>query len=299
MTLTPTTRRMRIGTVSQLWRYPMKSMGGERLDSARLTWRGIPGDRGWAVYDESRNGITNAKRLPPLRACRARYPSEPIPGAGSPPAEITLPDGEPMLADSPDAARRLSEYLGRPVTLRPLGPAGSESAPRLTLEGETEDTIRALMGVLLDEPMPDMSEFPPERLRLLRQGNFFDALPIHLLTRTTLRTLAGLAPESVWDVRRFRPNLLVEADDTGGYPELGWIRRRLRIGSAVIEVVTGCPRCVVVTQPVDDVPQDHRVMRTLVRETKHTAGIYAGVVEEGEVRVGDEVEDLGAEDPAP
>jgi uncharacterized protein YcbX len=283
-------RRMRIGTISQLWRYPVKSMGGERMEAARLTWRGIPGDRGWAVYDESRNGITGAKRLPPLRGCRARYVSEPVPGAGSPPAEITLPDGTRILSDWADAARRLGDLFGRPVSLHSLGPAGSETAPRLTSEGESPDTIRALNGLLPGEPMPDMSEFPPERLRLLRQGNFFDALPIHLLTRTTLRTLARLAPESVWDERRFRPNVLVEADDPEGYPELGWIGRRLRVGSAVIEVVTGCPRCVMVTQPVEDVPQDHRVMRTLVRETKHTAGIYAGVAAEGEMRVGDEVE---------
>jgi uncharacterized protein YcbX len=157
------------------------------------------------------------------------------------------------------------------------------------MAGESEESVRALMGVLPDEPMPDMSAFPPERLQLLRQGNFFDALPIHLLTRTTLRTLAHLAPESVWDERRFRPNLFVETDDAEGYPELGWIGHPLRVGAAVIEVVTGCPRCVMVTQPVDDVPQDHRVMRTLVREAQHTAGIYARVIEEGEVRVGDDV----------
>jgi len=284
--------RMRIGTVSQLWRYPVKSMGGERLGAAALTRRGIPGDRGWAVYDESRQGITGAKRIPSLRACRARYPSEPVSGAGSPPVEITLPDGSAVLTDTADAARRLSDLLGRPVTLRALGPAGSEAAPRVTSAGEPPDSIRGLLGILPDEPMPDMNEFPPERLRSLRQGNFFDALPLHLLTRTTLKTLARLAPESNWDERRFRPNLFVEADEREGYPEFGWIGRRLRVGTALIEVVTGCPRCVMVTQPVDDVPQDHRVMRTLVRETKHTAGIYARVVEEGTIRVGDGVEVL-------
>jgi MOSC N-terminal beta barrel domain len=36
---------VRIGTVTQLWRYPVKSMGGQRLDTAAVTWRGIPGDR--------------------------------------------------------------------------------------------------------------------------------------------------------------------------------------------------------------------------------------------------------------
>lgn len=152
--------------------------------------------------------------------------------------------------------------------------------------------LRALMGVLPDETMPDMSDFPPERLRLLRQGNFFDALPIHLLTTSTLETLARTAPESNWDERRFRPNMLVHTPGLDGYPEAGWLRRRFRIGSAVVEAVAACPRCVMVTQPVDELPADPRVMRTLVRETRHTAGIYARVVEEGEVRVGDVVEAL-------
>jgi uncharacterized protein YcbX len=280
---------VKVGTVSQLWRYPVKSMGGERLRDASLTWRGIPGDRGWAVYDETGRGVTNAKRLAPLRACRVRYQSEPVAGAASPTVEITLPDGASVLSDSADAAVRVSTLVGRPVSLRALGPAGTEAAPRLTLEGEPPEYARELMGVLPDEPMPDLSEFPPEKLRLLRQGNFFDAMPIHLLTGTTLATLTRAAPESSWDERRFRPNLFVAADDGDGYPEQRWIGRRLRVGTAVLEIVTGCPRCVVVTQAVDELPQDHRVMRTLVRENRHTAGVYARVVAEGEVREDDEV----------
>jgi len=280
---------MRIGTISQLWRYPVKSMGGERLESALLTRRGFPGDRGWAVYDETREGIAGAKRLPPLRGLRARYPAEPVAGGASPPAEITFPDGTTHPSDSDAVAPRLSELLGRPVSLRALGPAGSESAPRWTTAGESEETLRELNGVLPGETMPDFSEISPERLRLLRRGNFFDAFPTHLLTRTTLHTLARLAPGIDWDERRFRPNVLMDADAAHGYPEMDWISRRIAIGSAVIEVAMGCPRCVMVTQPVDGVPADARVMRTLVRETKHIAGVYAGVVEEGTVRVGDEM----------
>jgi hypothetical protein len=280
---------MRIGTVLALWRYPVKSMAGEPKASASVTWRGIPGDRGWAVYDESRSGITGAKRLPGLRGCRARYLSEPVAGAASPPVEITLPDGATVSTDASDAAERLSRHFGRPVGLRALGPAGSEAAARVSTAEETPEVVRALAGVLPGEPMPDLSGFTPERLRRLRQGNFFDAFPIHLLTDATLRTLARRAPDSIWDPRRFRPNVLVAAED-GNFPEQGWIGRRVRVGGAAIEVVCGCPRCVMTTQPVDDLPQDHRVMRTLVRETRHTAGIYASVVGEGDVRAGDPVE---------
>jgi uncharacterized protein YcbX len=281
---------MRIGTVSRLWRYAVKSMAGERLGSARLTRSGFPGDRGWAVYDETRDGVTGAKRLPPLRAWRGRYPSEPVAGAAPPPAELTSPDGVSVLTDSPNAARHLSERLGRPVTLRALGPAGSVAAARVSAKGDAPETFRALMGVLPDEPLPDLRDLSPERLRLLREGNFFDAFPVHVLTDTTLQTLARIAPESEWDERRFRPNVVVDADEPDGYPELGWLGRRVRVGTAVLEAAIGCPRCVMVTQPVDELPQDHRLMRTLVKVTRHTAGIYADVVEEGEVRVGDAVE---------
>lgn len=283
---------MLIGTLSQLWRYPVKSMAGERLDSATISWRGIPGDRGWAVFDESRGGVTGAKRMPRLRACQARYRTNPEPGGASPAAEIAFPDGSSVATDSAEAGRALGRYLGAAVSLRALGPAGSEAAPRVTLEGEPEETVRALMGVLPDEPLPDLSAFPPERLRLLRQGNFFDALPLHVLTRTTLRTLAGLVPDSAWDVRRFRPNVLVDTVQSGGYPERDWVGRQIRVGTAVLRIVTGCPRCVVVTQAVDDLPHDPRIMRTLVRETSHTAGVYAEVLTEGVARVGDEIQSI-------
>jgi uncharacterized protein YcbX len=280
---------MRIGAIAQLWRFPVKSMEGERLDSARLTSRGIPGDRGWAVHDVARDGITTAKRLPLLRTCRARYAAEPS-ALGAPPAvEVGLPDGRRVRSDSPEAPSALSELLGRAVTLRSLGAPGSAAPPRVTSAGDPPETLREMMGLVPGEPAADLSAYPPERLRELRRDNFFDAFPLHLLTRTTLRTLARLAPQSTWDERRFRCNLFIDTDGAEGYPELGWIDRRLRAGGAILEIVDGCPRCAMVTQRVDDLPHDPGVMRTLVRETRHLAGAYARVIQEGEVRVGDEV----------
>lgn len=280
---------MQVGTVAGLWRFPVKSMAGEQLQRAFLSRVGIPGDRGWAVFDEARGGITTAKRIPMLRACRARFADEPVPGAPVPAASITVPGAGEVRSDAADAAQVLSAFLERAVSLRGLGVAGGEAAPRVTLEGDPPDMLQRLNGLLPGEPLPDMSAFPIERLRQMRQGNFFDAFPLHLLTRATLRTLGALAPESDWDVRRFRCNVLVDSASADAYPDLEWIGRRLRLGGATLEVAAGCPRCVMVTQAVDDLPQDHRIMRTLVRETKHTAGVYARVVEEGFVSEGDAI----------
>lgn len=185
---------MRLGTVSQVWRYPVKSMIGERLESATLGEHGVPGDRGWAVCDGERGGVTNAKRLPVLRGCRARYLHEPRDGDAPPHVELTLPDGTRVTTDDSEATRRLTEALGRSVTLASLGPEGSESAPRISSAGDSPEYRRSLMGLAAGEPEANMSAFPGERLVELRKGNFFDAMPVHLLTTTTLATLARLAP---------------------------------------------------------------------------------------------------------
>lgn len=274
--------------VDQIWRYPVKSMAGERLESAFVGRRGIAGDRGWAVWDEERGGVTNAKRLPALRALRPRYLNEPASGEASPAIEIAFPDGTRRTSDDAQVGKALSDYLGRAVSLRALGPVGSAAAPRLKLSEEPEDVVRALSGLEPGEPEADFSMLPGEKLTRLRQDNFFDAFPIHVLTRATLESLKGIAPESDWDERRFRMNFLVEGA-AAGYPEQEWVGRRVRIGDAILLVDMGCPRCAVPTQPFEELPKDPRIMRVLVRETHHIAGIYAGVALEGEVRIGDEV----------
>lgn len=277
---------MRLGTVSQVWRYPVKSMLGERLESATLGTLGVPGDRGWAVWDVERGGVTSAKRLPALRGCGARYVDEPRDGDAPPHVELTLPDGTRVTTGDPEAPRRLTEACGRPVTLESLGGPGTESAPRISSAGDSPDVRRALMGLAPGEPEADMSAFPGGRLVELRRGNFFDAMPVHLLTTATLATLTRLAPESDWDERRFRMNLLVDTGEADGYPELDWIGRRIRIGTAVVELTDACPRCAMVTQAFEELPKDPRLMRTLVRETQHVAGVYGTVVEAGSVDVG-------------
>src|SRR5262249_4499537 len=155
-----------------------------------------------------------AKKLPALLQCAARYLDEPEPGR-TPVAEITFPDGARLQSDAPEAARRLSALLGRPVTLWPLQPAEARDHYRRVPEPgvDLETDLRKIFGRPADEPLPDFSVFPTELFELTSPaGTYFDAFPLHLLTTTSLRTLARHNPTARFDVRRFRPNLLIEVD---------------------------------------------------------------------------------------
>ena len=113
---------MRVGTLKQIRRYPVKSMQGEVLDSVELSAGGLPGDRAWAVRDEVRGGIRGGKKIPALMQLSSRYAAKPAP-EGSSPAEITLPDGTGVETGDPSINAILSQALDHEVSLWPLLPA--------------------------------------------------------------------------------------------------------------------------------------------------------------------------------
>jgi len=291
----------RAGVVTQLWRYPVKSMLGEQLPFVELDERGLRGDRGWAVRDEVRGGIRGAKKLKGLMAFGARYLSEPGPdGADGPrgsaaiaPAEVTLPDGRTVRTDDPGAGALVSEALGHEVTLWPLQPASDLDHYRRGRPDSTDGLaeLRAVFALEPEDPLPDFSVFPPEIMEFESPpGTYLDAYPLLIMTDRSLASLQELAPASVIDVRRFRPNILVAADGDGPFPEQAWVGGRLRLGGAEVSIPAGCPRCVMTTHGFADLPADRSIMRTLVRETDQVLGVYGTVVGAGTVRVGDEVE---------
>jgi uncharacterized protein YcbX len=279
-----------VGRVAEIWRHPVKSMEGERLARSDVGARGLPGDRAWAVRDEVRGGIRGAKKIPGLMRCRARYPEEPAAAA----PEIELPDGTRVRADAPDAAARVGAAVGAAVSLWPLLPETALDHYRRGAPDHADvlTELRAIFGREEDEPLPDLSLFPPDVLQYESPpGTYFDAYPILLLTDATLRRLATLAPDSRIDVRRFRPNFVVEmADGADGFPEIGWRGRRVRVGGALLDAVAPCPRCVMITHAFADLPRDPSLMRVVVREADQNVGMYANVAAPGAVRVGDPVE---------
>lgn len=283
---------MTIGTIRSLYRYPVKSMGGETLETVRVGPTGIPGDRAWALRDETLGGIRGGKRFPELMQCTARYPDDP-PSEGSMPADITLPDGTRLGIGDPDAPEKLSRLVGSPVTVWPLLPAEEldhyrRGAPVLE---DREAEFRRMFGRTDDEPLPDVSRFPEFLMEFESPpGTYFDAFPILLMTSESLAHLQRCAPERSFDVRRFRPNVLIETGADTPFPERDWVGTTLRLGTAELAVTLDCPRCVMTTHGFADLPKDPRIMRTLVRECGGELGVYATVTSPGILRAGDPVE---------
>lgn len=94
--------------VAQLWRHPVKSLGGERLDRAAVTSRGVEGDRVHAVRDVATGDPLSAKRVPRLLEASAVWQD------GR--AVVTL-HGTRYEAGDPRLDRALSDWLERDVHL--------------------------------------------------------------------------------------------------------------------------------------------------------------------------------------
>ena len=275
---------MSTASVATIYRYPVKSMMGETLSEADIGEAGIPGDRGWAVRDEKRGGIRGGKKIPQLMTLAAQ--------SGTAAPLITAADGDSASASSERINDWLSGKLNHPVTLWPLLPADQLDHYRRGAP-DTEDfeqELRAVFGRLPDEPLPDLAGFEELLEFESPPGTYFDAFPISIISQQSLNTMNQLEGESRFDVRRFRPNLLVDVPGSDHpFPEQAWVGKTLAIGSVTLKIDTTCPRCAMTTHGFDDLPQDPQIMRKLVANSEGNLGIYASVVKVGKVATGDSV----------
>jgi hypothetical protein len=268
-------------------------MLGERLQSIHVGEDGLRGDRSWAARDEERGGIEGGRKLPALASCRARFATDVPPEGALPVPEIELPGGEKFAANAPEAAEQLSALAGRTLTLWPRLPASEEAHYRRGAPDHEDllTELRSIFGRLEDEPLPDISKLPRESMfSSTIPGTYFDCYPLVVLTRASLTTMAASQPASQFDVRRFRPNILLDSDEQDGFPENAWVGKRLRMGEAVFEIAMECPRCVFTTHAIDELPNDPKVMRALVKQNNGNLGVYASIATPGVVREGDVVE---------
>jgi uncharacterized protein YcbX len=306
---------MNVGRVREVWRYPVKSMAGERLEACGVGARGLYGDRGWALRDDEAGEIRGAKISPALMLCSARYREEPD-GESVPHVDITLPDGTRTASDDPRVNALLSELVKRKVTLWPLRPASDRAhyrrampAARLVGVMSRSRTFKRLaFGVMrvarLDgglrrdfgrepgEPLPDLSVLPAELFEFTSPpGTYFDAFPVHVVTTSTLDALARLNPDSQWDARRFRPNFLIETDGgVEGLAEAGWGGRELHVGGLGLKCELPTMRCSMTIQAQRGLAKDPKILRTIVRDAGQNLGVYASVNAGARVAVGDAAE---------
>ena len=306
---------MIVGKVKEIWRYPVKSMRGEKLDRCAVEVSGIPGDRGWALRDEKAGEIRGAKYMPQLLNCSSRYSEQPADGR-IPHVEITLPNGTLIGSEAPDVNSDLSKLLGREVSLHSLQPASNKAHYKRAQAGASVmsrlsriKSLRPHLGTLIrfagldgptremfsresNEPLPDLSDIPSELFEFTSPpGTYFDLAPLHLLTTSSLSAMAQLNPEAKWDARRFRPNFLVETtNEIEGLVEANWGGRTLRLGDLTLKCSIPTVRCGMTMHAQAELPKDPSVLRTIVRAAEQCLGIYGSAIESSHVRVGDVVE---------
>ncbi len=266
-----------LGSIVSLWRYPVKSMMGEELNAADITKRGLLGDRAYALVDGPDGKVASAKnprKWPQLFDFRAALADVPRTEAKVPPVRITLPDGTIINSEQADVHQILSNVLKREVKL--------ESAlPDLRM-ATAEEYWPNIEGLEHRDTVTDFG---------LPEGTFFDCAVVHLLTTATLDGLRMLYSQGRFEVRRFRPNIVVEtANGEKEFVENAWVGQTLGIGDALrLSVDAPCPRCVMTTLPQGDLPKDSGILRSAAQHNRANVGVYASVLQAGKVRRGDSI----------
>lgn len=262
----PTTQPV-LGEVGQAWMYPVKSLQGVRTDRLVVTASGVSGDRRWGIVDEESGKVLSAKREPVLLGA----------SVNSEGSVVTLDDGTILATDDPSIHDALSAWLGRPVILQASAMSAGLSY-QMTFD-PPDDTAE-----VFDIPVPP--------------GTFVDLAPLHLVTGATLAGCAALRPDLDFDVRRFRPNLILDVD-AEPFAEDSWTGRTITVGEAELRITQPTVRCAMPlrAQPAHPTggpalarqPDLHAALNELNPVFPNHLGVYAEVVTAGVVNVGDHV----------
>ncbi|NLR70847.1 MOSC domain-containing protein [Novosphingobium sp. ERN07] len=266
-----------------MWRYPVKSLGGERLIRSRLDTAGLPGDRILCLRDEGNGEILSAKRLPVMLGLQARYDEK----SGG--VMIVTTAGDLIDSADPFASALLGAQLGRVVSLLPLMEDDAHYRRRVPLN---PDGVKRLLGLSLQDELPK-ADVPDEVGLVLRQyvtwpGSHFDVAPLHVVTRQSLEKLAG-GSDDIARLERYRANLVLDCDTLADWPERAWIGHRLCIGDAVIAITQATVRCAMPRYAQPDLPDNPAVSSRLRDKTGHVLGVYARVIRGGMLECGAEV----------
>ncbi|HEU0248319.1 MAG TPA: MOSC domain-containing protein [Gaiellaceae bacterium] len=206
---------------------------------------------------------------------RAAYVEPPTRGSKLPAVRLTLPDGTVVTSEQHDLTQVLSRALGREVAFAHAQDDEESGA-------QAEEYWPDMEGLDYRDTVTDFE---------LPAGTFFDLAVVHLLTTATIERLRALYPEGRFEVRRFRPNIVVATGpDQQGFAENDWIGHTLAVGHEVRLRITGpCPRCVMTTLSQGDLPKDPGILRAAAQHNEANVGVYAEVIAGGTTRRGDPV----------
>jgi len=273
-------------------------MQGERIEEADLSSCGIAGDRAYALIDSETGKVVSAKSVklfPGILNCRAEFVESPRSGSERPPVRVLFPNGSTVTSDSHDIDQALSDHFHRKVTLAQSAPEDftidmyHPDVEDLDPEGRRDVVVDQKLGSALFAELGLPSP--------VEAGWFFDCFPISVMTTSSLNRLSELQPQSRFDERRFRMNVIVSSDEVG-FVENDWVGHRLAIGDAVIlRVVVPDARCVMTTLAQDELPKDTDILRALAKYNRiqigdsqsACVGVYAVVEAPGTIRSSDAV----------
>lgn len=281
---------LEVGKVSELWRYPVKSMEGSQVEESVIGKAGMQGDRYWAIRDDAIGELSTVRKIPKLLKFKATYLEEPR-SDKIPPISIELPNGSSVNSTDDDINEKLSEAIGKPVSLWPLQPKTNLKHYRLKVPAGAA----AMKKQFATKELPDMSSVTWRMMMELAifatpLGRYHDVYPLHLLTSSSLEKLKQLEPDGDFRVERFRPNLLIATPaDPVDFTEFQWVDGKLHIGDVVLQVVSRTVRCSMPAQPQVTIKKDAKVLRTLEAHTQRHLGVNISVIKPGTIRVGDTV----------
>jgi uncharacterized protein YcbX len=257
-----------IGKVDSLWRYPVKSMRGEELDEAFLGFSGVYGDRLFAFTSSA------APKGFPYLTCREQ---------------------REMLRYRPRF--RFADKAARPTNLEEAEKLAPGATPMYAQPAELMVDVETPSGEVFAIDDPRLVRMLGERMQnapvltLVRSDrSMTDCRPVSIFSVQTVRQLSDELGSEL-DQRRFRANVYLDLRSAEGFGEQALVGRSLRIGTkAVICILEGDPRCVMITLDPETGESDPKILRQVAQAHNATAGVYCAVLVEGTVRNGDSVE---------
>lgn len=293
-------------TVAKIYRYAIKSMGGESVQNVQIARDGIVGDRRFAILEVETNDIASAKvprKWGKLMQFSARYVSEPIDGHPLPRVEITFPDGRIRHNDDADIDAALSEVLGREVKLIEDTPPGAGSSYMEWGVVEGHDSTEWIQKYAVEADEKDghtVIDLPLSMLvpKVEGRDTYFDVTSMHLITTSTINHFEELEPGVTFDHRRFRANILLDTAPQTGFVEQAWVGKTVTFGDVDAVVDAMAPRCGMTTMAQGDLPVDRRILRAAVKHNTvdveleglpgryACAGVFGTFVNDGRLEVG-------------